>query len=211
MDSATPEPVWHLCSPLAEQTIQEIPEIVSDPYSPPPPGKDDRHHGTDLAYYRRKERTTIEGEVVQAILPGKVVAVVEDRLPYGNMVMIETARDDLPSDLIAELGIAPKESLYHLYAHFRSKPLVEMGQWVDCGQALGEVGATGYNIVNAHLHLETRLGPSSADFSEGMAYYHTRTTEQERTNYELWRTSGEFRHFDPMLLIGFFLENWVGE
>jgi murein DD-endopeptidase MepM/ murein hydrolase activator NlpD len=211
MDSATPEPAWQLCSPLAEQTLWEIPEIVSDPYNPPPPGKDDRHHGTDLAYYRRKERTTIEGEVVQAVLPGKVVAVVEDQLPYGNMVMIETKRPDLPSSLITELRIAPNESLYHLYAHFRSNPFVDMGQWVECGQALGEVGATGYNIVNAHLHLETRLGPTAADFSDGMAYYDTRTTEEERANYELWRTSGEFRHFDPMGLIEFFLENWVEE
>jgi murein DD-endopeptidase MepM/ murein hydrolase activator NlpD len=211
MVSPTPKPIWQLCSPLAEQTVEEILEIVSDPYNPPPPGKDDRHHGTDLAYYRRKDRTTIEGEIVQAILPGIVVAVVEDQLPYGNMVMIETTYADLPPELITELGIAPGESLYHLYAHFRSSALVEVGKWVECGQALGEVGATGYNIVNAHLHLETRLGSSSTDFSDGMAYYDTRTTEQERANYELWRTSGEFRHFDPMFLIGFYLKQIVGE
>jgi murein DD-endopeptidase MepM/ murein hydrolase activator NlpD len=205
--SLTPVPAWQLCSPLAEQSLAEIPEIVSDPYSPPPPGKEERHHGVDLAYYQRKDRSTIEGEIVQAILPGKVILVIQDQLPYGNMVLLETLASDLPPALAADLGIAPGESLYHLYAHFRSSPLVQEGQWVDCGQALGEVGATGYNIVNPHLHLETRLGPASTDFSGGMAYYSTRTTEQERTNYEIWRTSGEFRHFDPMILIEFYLGN----
>lgn len=209
MDSATPKPLLKLCSPLAEQTLAEMAEIITDPYNPPPSGKDDRHHGTDFAYYRRKDRTTIAGEIVQAILPGKVAAVLNDRLPYGNMVLIETGQDDLSPELITALGLAPGEALYHLYAHFGQPPRVILGQQVACGEPLGEVGATGYNIVNPHLHLETRLGPAGADFSAGMAYYSTAASGIERTNYELWRTSGIFRHFDPMTLINLYLQSEI--
>ena len=207
----TIKPVLELCSPLAEQTLQELPEIISDPYNPPPPGKDDRHHGTDFAYYRRKDRLTNEGEIVQALIPGQVIAVVQDQLPYGNMIIIETEGSVLPLEIREQFGIAENESLYILYAHFGDSPLVALGDQVDCGQPLGEVGATGYNIVNPHLHLEIRIGPAGAVFTAGMAYYDTRTTEEERANYELWRTSGEFRHFDPMSLIHTYLENWMGE
>jgi murein DD-endopeptidase MepM/ murein hydrolase activator NlpD len=208
-DTPTPAPVLALCTPLAEQNLDELAEIITDPYNPPQPGKDDRHHGTDFSYYRRKDRTTIAGEIVQAIFPGKVVAVIPDRLPYGNMVIIETVESELPSGLSDHLGMAPGESLYHLYAHFGQNPQVTLGQRVDCGQPLGQVGATGYNIVNPHLHLETRLGPSGADFSVGMAYYSTAASEQERNNYELWRTSGVYRHFDPMVLVIWYLQNSV--
>ena len=211
IDSATPKPVLQLCSPLAEQTIQEIPEIVSDPYNPPRPGKDNRHHGTDFAYYRRKDRTTIAGEGVQALMAGQVVAVVQDQLPYGNMVIIETPRSTLSSEIVAQFEISIDESLYVLYAHFRNPPLVALGDQIDCGDILGEVGSTGYNIVNPHLHMETRIGPAGVTFVDGMAYYDTRTTEAERANYELWRTSGIFRHFDPMSLINAYLQHWVGE
>jgi murein DD-endopeptidase MepM/ murein hydrolase activator NlpD len=210
-DTLTPEPVLQICSPLAGETLDELFEIVTDPYNPPRPGKDDRHHGTDFSYYRRKDRTTIAGEVIQAIFSGKVVAVVSNRLPYGNMVIVETVGAELPAELADVLGVASDESLYHLYAHFEQNPQVTLGQWIDCGQPLGQVGATGYNIVNPHLHLETRLGPSGADFSVGMAYYSTAASEQERSNYELWRTSGAYRHFDPMILMDWYLQNQVGD
>ena len=163
--------------------------------------------GVDFSYYRRKDRTTIAGELVQAILPGKVISVVEDRLPYGNMVIIETISDDIPQRLSDELGVGSGESLYHLYAHFGNTPQVSLGEWVECGQSLGEVGVTGYNIVNPHLHLETRFGPAGADFSSGMVYYSTSSLAEERSNYELWRTSGVFRHFDPMDLVDWYLAN----
>jgi len=34
-----------------------------------------------------------------------------------------------------------------------------------------------------------------------MSYYLADTTPEEKENYILWRTSGEFRHFDPMELL----------
>jgi len=205
LDTATPKPALQLCSPLEEQSIQEILDIVSGPYNPPRPGKDDRHHGTDFAYYRRKDRTTIEGERVQALLAGRVAAVIQDRPPYGNMVIIETPDSALPPGIIRQLEMVEGESLYTLYAHLKAAPLVTLGDRISCGQTLGKVGATGYNIVQPHLHLETRIGPADGMFLDGMAYYDTGTTEAERTNYELWRTSGVFRHFDPMSLINAYL------
>ena len=205
--SPTPQWIRQLCSPLAEQTLAEIPEIVSDPYNPPPPGRDERHHGVDFAYYHRKNRTTNEGEIVQALLPGQVIATVIDQLPYGNMVIIETEGSRLPAELRTDLGMAPGESLYHLYAHFGDAPLVSIGDEIACGQALGTVGASGYNIINPHLHLETRLGPAGQQFPAGMGFYTTAASEAERENYQLWRTSGVFRHFDPMRIIRFYLES----
>ncbi|MFH1635215.1 MAG: M23 family metallopeptidase [Chloroflexota bacterium] len=197
--SPTSEVSCHLCSPLAEHEISELSEIVSDPYDPPPPGKDDRHQGVDFAYYRRGERASIEGEGVMAILPGRVASSMNNRLPYGNMLIIETSRSDLPPGIIHAVDIDPGQSLYHLYAHLAAPPQVTVGDWVACGQLLGEVGKTGYNIPIPHLHLETRIGPADSVF-ESMVFYDTRATEDEMYNYRWWRMSGEFRHFDPMIL-----------
>jgi murein DD-endopeptidase MepM/ murein hydrolase activator NlpD len=210
-DLPTPSPVsklveFSMCSPLQHENIASLYEIISDPYNPPPPGRDERHHGVDFSYYHHGDRDTIEGEGVQAILAGSVAAVINDRLPYGNMVIIETAASLFPADLVSTFGIEKDESLYHLYAHMQSTPLVKVGEAVECGQALGTVGMTGYNVVNPHLHLETRIGPAGESF-RGMAFYTTSATIEEMENYQRWRTSGEFRHFDPISLFTWFLEH----
>jgi len=186
------------CSPLAEHRIDELSEIVSSPYDPPPMGKDDRHQGVDFAYYNRGERPTIEGEGVQAIMAGRVAAVLNNQNPYGNMVMIETTWDFVPVETREDLLIDKGESVYHLYGHLKYTPVLSAA-WVGCGAHLGFVGDTGYNIAMAHLHLETRIGPSGTDFDD-MRFYDTRASEAERENYALWRMSGLYRHFDPLLL-----------
>lgn len=61
------------------------------------------------------------------------------------------------------------ETLYTLYAHMRQVD-VAVGQWVDTGQYLGEVGDTGYT-TGPHLHFEVRVGENT--------YFQTR-------NPELW-------------------------
>lgn len=61
------------------------------------------------------------------------------------------------------------EPLYTIYAHLQSVD-VTVGQWVDTGTQIGEVGDTGYT-TGPHLHFEMRLGKDS--------YYYTR-------NPELW-------------------------
>jgi murein DD-endopeptidase MepM/ murein hydrolase activator NlpD len=195
-----------ICSPLLHETITSIAEIIGDPYNPPPPGRDERHHGVDFSYYHHGERDTIEGEGVQAILTGTVAAVVNDRLPYGNMVIIESPVSSLPAELASFLEMGKGESLFHLYAHMEAAPLIQIDEAIECGQALGTVGMTGYNIVNPHLHLEVRVGPAGTRFP-GMAYYTTSATTEEMDNYVRWRTSGEFRHFDPMTLFSWFLDH----
>ncbi len=141
------------------------------------------------------------GEPVQAVLAGLAASVIHDLYPYGNMVMIETPRAALPPELIEGLKIQEGESLYLLYAHLNQSAMVELGDTVQACQPLGEVGMTG-NTDIAHLHLETRLGPAGARF-KSMRFYDTRATNEEMENYKLWRTSGQFRHFDPMDLLGF--------
>ena len=194
-----------VCSPLQHETIASLAEIVSDPYKPPPPGRDERHQGVDFSYYHHGGRNTIEGEGIRSIMTGTVATVVLDRLPYGNMVIIETPASILPKEFLSAFQVSEEESLYHLYAHMQTFPLVQVGEVVECGQPLGTVGMTGYNIVNPHLHLETRIGPAGVKFT-GMAFYTTDASIEEMENYQRWRTSGEFRHFDPMSIFAWFLE-----
>jgi murein DD-endopeptidase MepM/ murein hydrolase activator NlpD len=203
----SPEPApFELCSPLAWETLPELFEIVSDPYSPPPTNRaEERHHGVDFSHYRRKGYSSIEGEPVQVILEGIVASVIANRLPYGNMVIVETPLRTFPGGLLQDLGGQESQSLYVLYAHMISEPELVIGERVSCGQKIGEVGKTGYNIVNPHLHLETRFGPSGVVFS-GMAFYTTTASIEEMETYNRWRTGGEFVHFDPMSLFQIYLD-----
>lgn len=162
----------------------------------------------------------MEGLPVMAVLPGKVASLIADREPYGNMVMIETPLEDLPDwlrDVIplpAEADVQPAGllcdpfpprdsmdslSLYTVYAHLRDTPQLRPDQTVGCGEQIGAVGTTGRS-VNAHLHLEMRSGPSGTRFAS-MAHYDNSTSEQERLNYCIWRVSGRFQSFDPLLVI----------
>ncbi len=77
--------------------------------------------------------------------------------PYGKAVAI---RHDFGYD---------GQPLYTVYAHMRAVD-VAVGQWVNTGDALGEVGDTGYT-TGPHLHFEVRIGQNS--------YFYTR-------NPELW-------------------------
>jgi len=196
-----PAPAFTICSPLASVSIDELPQIISAIYKPPPLGQEGRHQGVDFSYWRRGEQVSIEGEIVQAVLAGQVAAVIPDRMPYGNMLILETPGEDLPVALAEFIRLEPGESLYILYAHMRSEPAFAVDQWVKTCALLGEVGKSG-NAGVAHLHLEMRLGPAGQTF-KGMAYYEDNATEEERTNYKLWRTSKTFRHFDPMVLLLF--------
>jgi len=199
-----------LCPPLDYETISSLWEIVSDPYNPPPLGREERHQGVDFGYYRRGSRLSIEGVRVRSILPGVVASVINNRLPYGNMIIIETPGESLPASLQGQLGLEAGLSLYHLYAHMQELPPFELGQAVMCGERLGQVGITGYNVVEYHLHLEIRIGPHGQQFAE-MAFYDTRATQTEMDSYILWRTSGNFNHFDPMLLFSLYLDYTLSE
>ncbi len=197
--TASPTPEFRICSPLAPYPIAELREIVSDPYRPPPVGKDDRHQGVDFSHYRRGELSTIEGVEVQSILPGRVAAAIANSFPFGNMIIIETPRFLIPAEWINRLGIGESDSLYLLYAHMQNPPAITVGDQVIACQTIGNVGKTG-NTVEPHLHLETRLGPPETNFLN-MGYYQVDATDEEKATYLRWRIGGEFRHFDPMSLL----------
>jgi murein DD-endopeptidase MepM/ murein hydrolase activator NlpD len=207
----TPTPIKTpaiMCSPLFQESLTSIWEIITYPYNYPPPGREDFHHGVDFAYYRRGDRMSIEGEIIQSIFPGIVSASVNDRLPYGNMVIVETPLDLLPNMVVESIGIQDGESLYSLYAHMGESPAVSLGDIVSCGQSLGAVGKTGYDIVNPHLHLEMRIGPAGSTFNS-MVFYDTSATIEEMDNYRRWRTSGIFRSLDPMEVIAEYLTQQI--
>ncbi|MEI7988276.1 MAG: peptidoglycan DD-metalloendopeptidase family protein [Chloroflexota bacterium] len=193
-----------LCSPLKGILLRDLNLIISDGYHPPPPGKDGRHMGIDFAFYKNEKGRAIEGYEIDSILPGKVVSVVFDRPPFGNMAIIETSYHDVGTDLANAFQITTQQSLYHLYAHMRAAPSVDPGYAISCGQFIGIVGDTGAS-GNSHLHLETRFGKPGQTFPS-LGYDLTNSaqiamTEAEKKAYFLWETSGEFQHFDPLTLL----------
>ena len=140
------------------------------------------------------------GEPVQSILPGVVASVLDGQYPYGNMVIVEATTSELPEDLLDKLDLPEERSLYVLYAHLDQPPMVALGERVAACQPLGVVGMSG-NTDIPHLHLETRLGPAGQVF-ESMRFYDTSATLVEMDTYVLWRTSGTFQHFDPLVVLG---------
>jgi murein DD-endopeptidase MepM/ murein hydrolase activator NlpD len=207
--TATPLDVG-ICSPLAEHDLSSLAAIISSAYTAPPVGREERHHGVDFSYYQNGLRQSIEGEVVQAVLGGRVALLLKESFPYGNAVLLETGIAELPrawgeavSDKMQAYALASQGtaagSLYFLYAHLEDVPALEAGQRIDACTPLGAVGKSG-NAGVAHLHLEMRLGPANAQL-EDMGYYLYEITPQQRESYLRWRTSGEFQHFDPMALL----------
>lgn len=219
----TPLPVSSICSPLEGIELAELkdPDLLKTLFQAPRPGQDDGHHGVDFAYWSRGERTTMLGHPVLSVLNGRVAAVIKNRPPYGNAVIIETPLDRLPAGWLDVLptpaptvpppgnvscpadpynpGEGTERSLYLLYAHLNQPTTLTLGQSVSCGGTIGEVGTTGRS-VNPHLHLETRSGPSEATFLT-MAHYDNAASEEEMRSYCAWRISGLFQLIDPMELL----------
>jgi len=160
--------------------------------------KDDAHHGVDLGYYTRDGKL-FTGTPVLAALEGTLAAVIHDRPPYGNMLMVETPFDRIPSWVIESQHIPVGNSLYTLYAHLQALPALSTGQAVHCGEQLAQTGLTGFT-GGPHLHFETRWGPAGIVFAS-MSYYRADATPQELANYQEWRMSGIFHLFDPITLL----------
>jgi murein DD-endopeptidase MepM/ murein hydrolase activator NlpD len=220
--SATPR--IEICSPLAGYALEILPDLVSNPFSPPAFGSDNPHQGVDLAVIDPITRIALEGNPVYAVLGGTVSGVILDRFPYGNALMVETRLDDLPQSWWETLSLptpaptqlshpiltcptpaapftwsANSRSLYIIYAHLQQPPLVTTGESLTCGDQIGLIGMSG-NALNPHLHLEARIGPSGATF-ESMAHYTGNASYDEQRNYCLWRVSGIFQLLDPMNLL----------
>lgn len=217
-----------LCSPIEGLNRQDLEDAVVTPFLPPPPGSDDPHHGVDLAEFASDSDIALEGRGVNAMMSGRVAGIILDRFPYGNGVIIETPLRDIATgwvDLLHLPEIEPVElnaspltcpsmeeslvgsvntsgrSLYFLYAHLKNPPAVKTGDFVICGQPIGLIGNTG-NSINPHLHLEVRVGTENIKF-ESMAHYDDSATIEEMKTYCLWRISGYFQYFDPMMLIDY--------
>lgn len=223
--SATPTLGFTMCSPLEDISLADLnnADLLKNPFQQPRPGLDDGHHGADFAYWSRGTHTTMLGLPVHALLAGRVASVIHNRQPYGYAVIIETRLDRLPTQVLEKISLpspAPTvppsaslncppdptdyaahtgQSLYLLYAHFQKDPPVAEGDQIACGAVIGAVGTSGKS-VNAHLHLETRLGPAGVQLPE-MDYYDTAATPQQMRTYCTWRVSGLFAMFDPLRLI----------
>ncbi len=223
--TATPQTISEVCSPLEGIPLSDLSGIITQPFKTPHPKNDDGHHGVDFSFYRHNDIVGIEGLPIDAALQGEVVTVLNDKNPYGYAVIVESPLNTLnPALAVAlqlpaaqptvvpdprvncpssgELTFTPSQterSIYILYGHMKEMPLAQVGSQVTCGQRLGFVGNTGQSS-NAHLHFETRVGPSGARF-ESMAYYTIQSTEAERYNYCVWRVSNLFELFDPMILL----------
>jgi murein DD-endopeptidase MepM/ murein hydrolase activator NlpD len=221
----TPNYIKKVCSPLEGISLTDLNSIITQPFKTPRPKNDDGHTGVDFSFFRFNDIVGIEGLPVDAVLPGEVVTVINDKDPYGYALIVETPLKELDPALAAVLSlpevqptVAPdprvncpaggeltftlsdtERSVYTLYGHLQEMPIVQVGDQVTCGQQLGLVGNSGMSS-NAHLHFETRVGPSGARF-ESMAYYTLQSSEAERYNYCVWRVSNLFQLFEPMILL----------
>ena len=220
----TPYMQTQICSPLLGESLNELPEIITQLFKMPRASQDDGHHGVDFAFYRRKELLSIDDLPILSVMDGEVVTVINDKYPYGNAIIIETLIDSISPILLEQLNLPstqptvvpdPKfnwtpgelpfqlsetsRSLYIFYAHLKYPADVNVGDKISCGQQIGRVGNTG-DSSNPHLHFETRVGPSGARFNS-MAYYTAQSTQSERYNYIVWRVSNLFQLFDPMVLL----------
>jgi murein DD-endopeptidase MepM/ murein hydrolase activator NlpD len=210
---------------LAGIDLSDLHGITSQGFSVPSVFVDDGHPAVDLAFFTFEDLPSMYGHPVQSVLPGKVVMVLEDRFPYGSMILIETPLEWLADDLLPSraiptpipdgniemfspcnndplyAGMAPVEmsnqarSLYVLYSHLLDKPAYEPGEMVAWGEVIGAVGLTG-NTVAEHLHLEMRIGPSDVKFNS-FAMYKPEATIEERYYYCNWSSSGRFQPIDP--------------
>jgi murein DD-endopeptidase MepM/ murein hydrolase activator NlpD len=221
---STPTPRVQVCSPLDGVSLDKIPEAIANPYRPPPLGSDNPHQGIDLAQRNPGNQIALAGLPVHAIMKGRVAAVLQDRFPFGNAVLIETPLATLPGAWLDQLELPSAQvtpavrsaltcpparipvewdpeirSLYTLYAHLQAAPALQPGDAVACGQQLGNIGSSG-NALNPHLHLEIRVGPSGARFSS-MAHYTTSATPDEMANYCTWSVSGLFQSIDPVQVL----------
>lgn len=222
---------FKISSPLQGITLEELQDINSNPFVYLGPGKDEGHHGTDFSFYQYKSINQIEQLPVLGVFSGVVRSVVNNRPPYGNMIIIETPMENFSEQFQSEL--VNKEnfdnlphhtnlncpeylsqndlvdihslSLYTLYAHLFEFPEFSLGQTIINGTPIGKVGNSGLS-GNPHLHLEFRIGPSNFEFEE-MAHYDNSSNQKEMENYCLWRVSGFFYQIDPMDIFQYYLQN----
>lgn len=228
--TSTPDPSagFMVSSPLQDITLSEIHEIISNAYLAPVPGMDDAHHGVDFAYYSRGSHMMMEGLEIYALLSGKVVGITNNRQRYGNLIIIETPLNTISPAFLSLFDVPAQatpypynprltgcetlkdadwtmdvSSLYTLYGHMKDPAAFQVGDMVQAGDLIGQVGNTGAS-GNPHLHLEMRWGPGGTEFAS-MSHYDGGATPQERLEWCNWRISGKYILLNPMD----FINNWI--
>jgi hypothetical protein len=106
----------------------------------------------DLAPHHGVEILNPTGTPILAVADGTVIVAGSDAHDtygpwenfYGNLVVLEHHLPDVD------------EPVYSLYGHL-STLQVQVGQVVEAGELLGDVGATG-RAIGSHLHFEVRVG-----------------------------------------------------
>jgi len=216
-----PVSLFRVSSPLEDIQLSELKSIISEPFAQTGLELDSGHHGTDFAFYDWGTLTTIVGLPIHSVLNGKVAGVINNKKPYGNLIIIETRIDTFPlefrkllssparqtpypynprlqfcASLKGDSWTISTDSLYLLYGHMLEPSPLLVGDFVTSGQTIGQVGNTGMS-GNAHLHLEMRWGPGGTEFAS-MNYYDTAATQEEMANYCIWRISGKYVRIDPM-------------
>lgn len=201
--SPTPQPLTDICTPLFDHDLSQLPDFLTQPFIPPlGANREQGHHGVDFAYYRRDGvGGHINGTPIQSVLDGRVAGLGYNPV-YGNYLIVETSGEWLPRDVNSAYSIQSGQSLYLLYAHMQELAPLALGDPLACAQQVGLVGGTGdqYFVSDPHLHFETRVGPAGVIMAP-MSYYTTSATEEEKAEYEYWRSSETFILFDPMLLL----------
>lgn len=185
-----------VCSPIQGVEVSDLSSIISQPYNVISPNSDFGHHGVDFGSYNFHGQG-LYGFPLQSVFPGRVAGIVENHVPLGNAIIIETAYDELPERLRTLLGVAENQSIFHLYAHMVSAPVLKIGDRVSCGEVIGYLGKS--QTAEAHLHFETRIGLSNEEIPD-MAFYDSTATQDQMDAYLRWRTSGDFMPLDPMSL-----------
>lgn len=216
----TQEIATGVCSPLIGISREKLYRITSNKYDSPNPYVESGHPAIDLSFYGFETFTTFKNFPLQAVLPGKVILVENNRFPYGYMLLVETPLSQIDSSFLASIPQPTPlpesiykiedrcpvtgnpvtwdtsgKSLYVLYAHLSQLPETIVGDDISCGQPIGFAGTSG-NSAEDHLHLEMRIGPSNAQFNS-IASQHSSTTLEERYNYCIWSISGVFQPFNP--------------
>lgn len=109
------------------------------------------HHGIDIANaWGTPVKAGTTGTVVHAGLDDPVIQGPYPNF-YGNTVVIQLDR---------KLPVASGElDVFLLYGHL-SRVTVEVGQHVEPGDMVGEVGMTGI-AIGPHLHVEMRVGENT--------------------------------------------------
>jgi hypothetical protein len=92
-------------SPLKGIGLDELRLVTSQEFNKPTPFIESGHPALDFSFYQYREFTTFERFPIQAILPGKVILVIHDRWPYGNMILIETQLDQISPGLLKTIPI----------------------------------------------------------------------------------------------------------